>query len=323
MCKSGICDIKPAISLKRSSLEKSHYRVSINLVYDLSIGDKAGYRELWPTFMGSKFFSQRISRSAHFCGSATKSGNVEGLARLAKRNLFPEFCPLQAYVVRAPRHTMRRHAPVLHWYICKVVFRHLYLCRQFQCSSYSLRCLRIRCKLSLQIPYIASTVLPKRTQSHPIFGACLLGPNGWMDQDATWYGGKPRRRRRVRYRVGTQFPPKRDTAPSFRPGSIVFVGKRLYGRRRQFVRQQTSAQATMCQTGTQLPPPQKGHNSFPLFGPCLLWPLSPISTTAELLQIQDRSPQLRPVASLNQSQTHSDATGLHCGDRSWICNTPP
>jgi len=27
---------------------------------------------------------------------------------------------------------------------------------------------------------------------HPIFGPCLLWPNGWMDQDATWYGGKSR-----------------------------------------------------------------------------------------------------------------------------------
>ena len=83
-----------------------------------------------------------------------------------------------------------------------------------------MRCLRIRCKLSLQIPYIASTVLPKRTQPHPIFGACLLGPNGWMDQDATWYGGKPRRRRRVRYRVGTQFPLKGTQPPVFGPGLL-------------------------------------------------------------------------------------------------------
>ena len=28
----------------------------------------------------------------------------------------------------------------------------------------------------------------------PIFGPCLLWPNGWMDQDATWYGGRPRPR---------------------------------------------------------------------------------------------------------------------------------
>jgi len=31
---------------------------------------------------------------------------------------------------------------------------------------------------------------------HPIFGLCLLCPNGWMDQDATWYGGRPRPKRR-------------------------------------------------------------------------------------------------------------------------------
>jgi len=29
----------------------------------------------------------------------------------------------------------------------------------------------------------------------PIFGPCPLWPNGWMDQDATWYGGRPRPRR--------------------------------------------------------------------------------------------------------------------------------
>jgi len=40
------------------------------------------------------------------------------------------------------------------------------------------------------------------------------------------------------------------------------------------------------------------------------------------LQIQDRSPLSRLVVSRNQSQVHSDATGLNCGDRSWICNTP-
>jgi len=37
-----------------------------------------------------------------------------------------------------------------------------------------------------------SSPLPQRgtgTQS-PIFGPYLLRPNGWMDQDATWYGGR-------------------------------------------------------------------------------------------------------------------------------------
>ena len=34
---------------------------------------------------------------------------------------------------------------------------------------------------------------PKKEGTAPsIFGPCLLWPNGWMDQDATWYRGRPR-----------------------------------------------------------------------------------------------------------------------------------
>jgi len=31
----------------------------------------------------------------------------------------------------------------------------------------------------------------KRAEPPPLFAPCLLWPNGWMDQDATWYGGRP------------------------------------------------------------------------------------------------------------------------------------
>jgi len=31
---------------------------------------------------------------------------------------------------------------------------------------------------------------PKRGIVPPTFGPCLLWSPGWMDQDATWYGGK-------------------------------------------------------------------------------------------------------------------------------------
>jgi len=31
-------------------------------------------------------------------------------------------------------------------------------------------------------------------QPHPIFGPCVLWPNDWMDEDATWYGSRPRPR---------------------------------------------------------------------------------------------------------------------------------
>jgi len=33
---------------------------------------------------------------------------------------------------------------------------------------------------------------PKGGRNPPVFGSCLLWPNGWMDQDATWYRGRPR-----------------------------------------------------------------------------------------------------------------------------------
>ena len=34
----------------------------------------------------------------------------------------------------------------------------------------------------------------KGDRAPTIFVPCLLRPNGWMDQDATWYGGRPRPR---------------------------------------------------------------------------------------------------------------------------------
>ena len=34
----------------------------------------------------------------------------------------------------------------------------------------------------------------KRGAQFPIFGPCLLWPDGWMHQDTTWYGGRPRPR---------------------------------------------------------------------------------------------------------------------------------
>jgi len=51
-----------------------------------------------------------------------------------------------------------------------------------------------------------------------------------------------------------------------------------------------------------------------------------IGTDAELswaaLHIQDRSPQLRPIASECACDWLRNATGLECGDRSWISNAP-
>ena len=37
--------------------------------------------------------------------------------------------------------------------------------------------------------------LPQRGAQPPIFSPCLLWPNGWMDEAATWHGARPQPRR--------------------------------------------------------------------------------------------------------------------------------
>jgi len=53
---------------------------------------------------------------------------------------------------------------------------------------------------------------PKKGAQPPILGPCLLWPNGWMDQDATWYGGRPRPRR-LCVRCARSSPAKNGAQP--------------------------------------------------------------------------------------------------------------
>jgi len=64
---------------------------------------------------------------------------------------------------------------------------------------------------------------PEQTAHHhqPVFGPCLLWPNGWMDEDATWYGSRPRTRPHC-VRRGPRPPRKGNSSPpSFRSMTIV------------------------------------------------------------------------------------------------------
>jgi len=49
--------------------------------------------------------------------------------------------------------------------------------------------------------------------THPIFSTCLLWPNGWMDEDATWYGSRPRTRPHC-IGQGPSSPRKGHSSPS-------------------------------------------------------------------------------------------------------------
>jgi len=74
--------------------------------------------------------------------------------------------------------------------------------------------------LSLCDIVLDGTQLPQKKghHTHPIFGPCLLWPNGW---DATWYGSRPRPRPHC-IRWGSSSQRKgHSSPPSFRPMSIV------------------------------------------------------------------------------------------------------
>jgi len=63
---------------------------------------------------------------------------------------------------------------------------------------------------------------PPQKGRSPISGLYLLWPNGWMDQDATCYGGRPRPRR-LCVRWGHRSPLQKGgrALPKFRPMFIV------------------------------------------------------------------------------------------------------
>jgi len=120
----------------------------------------------------------------------------------------------------------------------------------------------------------------KGAEPHPFFGPRLLWPNGCMDQDATWYGGRPRPMRHC-IRCGPSYPQKKGT-----PSTIQFLAHVHCGQMAGWMKTRLCTEVDICPGHIVLdgvPAPAKGAQQPPIFGPCLLWPRSPISATAELL----------------------------------------
>ena len=111
----------------------------------------------------------------------------------------------------------------------------------------------------------------KETQESPVFGPCLLWPNGWVDQDAngTEVGLGPG----DIVLMEIQHPLERGTAPPlFSPCLLwpnVWMDGHTYddtwygGRPRP---------RPHCVRWRPSFPPNGAQQSPPLFGPCLLWP---------------------------------------------------
>jgi len=66
-----------------------------------------------------------------------------------------------------------------------------------------------------------------------VYNVGVLWPNGWMDQDETWHGGRPRPWPHC-VRCGPSSPSPKGHSPNFRPMSVV--AKRLDGSRCHLVR---------------------------------------------------------------------------------------
>ena len=60
--------------------------------------------------------------------------------------------------------------------------------------------------------------LPQKRTEPPIFGLCLLWPNGWTGHNGTWHGGRPLPRRHcVRWGPSSPAPKGAQQPPLFGP----------------------------------------------------------------------------------------------------------
>jgi len=110
---------------------------------------------------------------------------------------------------------------------------------------------------------------PKKGAEPPIFGPSLLWPNGWMHQDATWYGGRPQRRRLFVKWGPSPYPKRGEPHPIFgprllSPNGCMHQDATWYGG-------MASAYATAFDVHPATPE-KRAHPPHPILGPCLLWP---------------------------------------------------
>jgi len=99
---------------------------------------------------------------------------------------------------------------------------------------------------------------PKRGWNPPIFGPCLLWPNGWMDQDGTWHGrGYQSRPHCARW--GPSSPPQKGAEPP------QFLAYFYCGQTAVYVRIPLGTEVgvslgNIVLDGDPAPPPLKGHS---------------------------------------------------------------
>jgi len=112
---------------------------------------------------------------------------------------------------------------------------------------------------------------PKEHSPLPIFGPYLLRPNGFMDQDVTWYAARPRPRR-LCVKWGPRFlSPKRGQSPKF--SSDVYCSQTAGWMKLVLDMDVGLSPGDFVLDGDPvLPPQQRGQSPLSIFGPFLLCP---------------------------------------------------
>ena len=94
----------------------------------------------------------------------------------------------------------------------------------------------------------------------PMFGPCLLWPNGWIDQNGTWCGGGPWSRPHCARWGPSSPPPKKGRSPQF--------SAHLYcGQMAQWIKMPLGTEVNLSPNDSS---PKRAQP--PILGPCLLWP---------------------------------------------------
>ena len=107
----------------------------------------------------------------------------------------------------------------------------------------------------------------------PVFGSCPLWPNGWMDEDDTWYGSRPRPHC---VRWGTSSPQKEH---SLQFSDHVYCGQTAGWMKTPLGTEVNLSPGHIVLDGDPAPL-RKGHSSPPLS--FLFGPMSIMATVAHL-----------------------------------------
>jgi len=111
---------------------------------------------------------------------------------------------------------------------------------------------------------------PQKGAQPLIFRPCLLWPNGCMDQDATWYEGRPRPRPHC-VRWGPSSPSLKREHSSPQILGPCFCGQTVGWIKMPLGTKVGLGAGRIVLYEEPAPPPPKGH-SPPIFGPYLLRP---------------------------------------------------